>query len=206
MSLEFHSLDNAQIEEKERIPTNEEILRMNKKQRKPYVMKNKREIWTPEEHELFLEGLSLYKRDWKRIEQHVKTKTVIQIRSHAQKYFIKEQKQHERSLSNDRTRSGSRDNSTETSLERQSYNEMNEIKRWKNEKRRNSLSAFNPVDFDYSVITYHSSSSNTSSPSLGRHHEHVFNQYSSGGYSFSNSSDHSSEMGSPYFHHIYTDN
>lgn len=43
--------------------------------------------WKKEEHELFLKGLELYGRDWKNIEQLVGSRTGPQIRSHAQKYF-----------------------------------------------------------------------------------------------------------------------
>lgn len=63
-----------------------------KKARKPYTISRQREIWTAAEHELFLDALKKYGRSWKQIEGHVRTKNVIQIRSHAQKYFLKLQK------------------------------------------------------------------------------------------------------------------
>ncbi|KAJ0682640.1 putative transcription factor MYB-related family [Helianthus annuus] len=64
----------------------------NKKIRKPYTITKSRQNWTDVEHDKFLEALHLFDRDWKKIEAFVGSKTAIQIRSHAQKYFLKVQK------------------------------------------------------------------------------------------------------------------
>ncbi|KAL4361838.1 hypothetical protein GQ457_04G030150 [Hibiscus cannabinus] len=60
------------------------------KTRKPYTITKQRERWTEEEHNRILEALKLYGRAWQRIEG---TKTAVQIRSHAQKFFSKLEKE-----------------------------------------------------------------------------------------------------------------
>ena len=55
--------------------------------------------WTQEEHELFLKGLQIYNKQWKLIADMIKTRTVVQIRTHAQKYFQRLQKMDIQNLS-----------------------------------------------------------------------------------------------------------
>ncbi|CAM9639177.1 unnamed protein product, partial [Pylaiella littoralis] len=45
--------------------------------------------WTYDEHRLFLRGLELHGKGWKKIASLIRTRTVVQIRTHAQKYFQK---------------------------------------------------------------------------------------------------------------------
>jgi SHAQKYF class myb-like DNA-binding protein len=45
--------------------------------------------WTSKEHLLYIEGLLLYGRDFKKIQKHIKTRNTTQIRTHDQKYSKK---------------------------------------------------------------------------------------------------------------------
>ncbi|CDY26169.1 BnaA06g12480D [Brassica napus] len=59
------------------------------KVRKPYTVSKQREKWSEAEHERFLDAIELYGRAWRQIQEHIGTKTAVQIRSHAQKFFSK---------------------------------------------------------------------------------------------------------------------
>ena len=45
--------------------------------------------WTNNEHDLFLEALVIFGKDWDKIEHHVKTRDAAHTRRHAQKFFTK---------------------------------------------------------------------------------------------------------------------
>lgn len=56
--------------------------------------------WTDAEHRRFLDGLKKFGRDWRAIEEHIGTRSCSQIRSHAQKYFLRFEKLKEEHLKN----------------------------------------------------------------------------------------------------------
>jgi SHAQKYF class myb-like DNA-binding protein len=48
--------------------------------------------WTLEEHRQFLHAIEIHGKSWKKVASCVKTRSVVQVRTHAQKYFQKIQK------------------------------------------------------------------------------------------------------------------
>ena len=46
--------------------------------------------WNQDEHQSFMEGIRLYGKNWKLVAQHIGTRSSTQVRSHAQKYFLRE--------------------------------------------------------------------------------------------------------------------
>lgn len=51
--------------------------------------------WTQKEHILFIEGLKIYGKNWKKVESYIGTRTGTQIRSHAQKFFNRIKKEYD---------------------------------------------------------------------------------------------------------------
>lgn len=45
--------------------------------------------WSQVEHDKFMRGLEKYGKNWSAIQRRIKTRTITQIRSHAQKVFAK---------------------------------------------------------------------------------------------------------------------
>ena len=64
-----------------------------KKNKKIKNISSKEEInegrWEPDEHLRFLEAINNYGNEWKEVQKYVATRTCNQVRSHAQKYFLK---------------------------------------------------------------------------------------------------------------------
>jgi len=59
-------------------------------QKSPKNKPNQTRYWTPEEHQRFLDALKLYgPKDVKAISAHVGTRNPTQVRTHAQKYFLR---------------------------------------------------------------------------------------------------------------------
>lgn len=69
--------------------------------------------WTQSEHAIFVDGLRKFGKDWKEISKLLNTRTSIQIRTHAQKYFLKYPEEAQRFRSNrNKSKSKSRSPST----------------------------------------------------------------------------------------------
>ena len=45
--------------------------------------------WTNEEHDNFLKGIEIFGTKWKKVKTLIKTRALVQVRSHAQKFYLK---------------------------------------------------------------------------------------------------------------------
>ena len=45
--------------------------------------------WSSGEHKIFVQQLQRVGKDWRKISEHIKTRSAVQVRTHAQKYFLK---------------------------------------------------------------------------------------------------------------------
>jgi SHAQKYF class myb-like DNA-binding protein len=84
--------------EKGNSPTKKQRRMQNKSAKKPAMMNTLTGRWTKDEHEKFLDGIRIYGKEWKKIASMIDTRTVVQIRTHAQKYFQKLAKKRNQAL------------------------------------------------------------------------------------------------------------
>ena len=82
--------------------------------------------WTTEEHNNFLEGLKLYGKIWKKIQILVPTRSTIQIRTHAQKFFLANGKEAELLYSDDSSSDSHDDDSSSGSYRKRSFSQDDE--------------------------------------------------------------------------------
>lgn len=50
---------------------------------------NKGSWWSPEEHQAFIRAYETHGKNWRRVAEEVGSRSITQVRSHAQKYFLK---------------------------------------------------------------------------------------------------------------------
>ena len=74
---------------------NENNTTKNKKKKKNKIISNDSEEdinegrWGPDEHMRFIEAINIYGNEWKEVQKYVATRSSNQVRSHAQKFFLK---------------------------------------------------------------------------------------------------------------------
>jgi len=88
----------TRVESERNVSVYEDEVRNAKRRKKKRKSRDRKEgqssgRWTQKEHEAFLEGLQQHGREWKKVAIHIKTRTSAQIRSHAQKYFARIEKE-----------------------------------------------------------------------------------------------------------------
>lgn len=95
---EDEDTDNMSVEKilpDQQVKSSKKVKRKRNPQRKSGQTAGR---WTNEEHRAFLDGLKEFGREWKKVATRIPTRTSAQIRSHAQKYFAKLQREHETTM------------------------------------------------------------------------------------------------------------
>jgi SHAQKYF class myb-like DNA-binding protein len=93
--------------------------------------------WGKLEHNRFVEGLKKFGKNWKKVEEHVGTRTGAQIRSHAQKFFNKLQKEVKLGEENDLENKDENGSMTQKTLEQKEL--VRKLRSTTSKVKRNTL-------------------------------------------------------------------
>ena len=64
--------------------------------------------WTKEEHQKFVESLRKFGKNWKQVEEYVGTRNGAQIRSHAQKFFNRLEREYDVKITDNKTQNSNK--------------------------------------------------------------------------------------------------
>ena len=81
--------DSISEDFKVKFVTNKSFNKRKKYKKKPSDNISNEGRWSKEEHGKFLEGIELYGINWNKVKTLIETRTSMQVRSHAQKFFYK---------------------------------------------------------------------------------------------------------------------
>jgi len=94
------------------------VMELGEKGNDSVSKKSQSRYWTKEEHEKFLEALQLFgKKDVKNISIHVGSRNPTQVRTHAQKYFLKQKKRNREKISAQRKRTNAKRRTISTRMD-----------------------------------------------------------------------------------------
>jgi SHAQKYF class myb-like DNA-binding protein len=109
--------------------------------------------WTEHEHSVFLEGLEKHGKQWKTIAGMIGTRTVVQVRTHAQKYFQKMERKQIASISSSNSIDSTKPQDKISLSKRKSLSDISSLIPKKKSKKSQRLSL--PACGLYSTYDFH---------------------------------------------------
>ncbi|TMW68741.1 hypothetical protein Poli38472_006209 [Pythium oligandrum] len=105
--------------------------------------------WSADEHERFLAGFRIHGHKWKRVQQVVRTRSVTQVRTHAQKYLLKLAKMKAEKKGGDEDHAGSVNNSSDVEMSHAASSRVEESDEQSPRKKQRRYEPADQLDEEY---------------------------------------------------------